>query len=481
MARPSTPPRPSRRWLLWLLFLCAGSAALFAVAALVLETRGRPPRLLGPYLERRASGHNPIIVAIGERLDGLFTWLDRGSSPVGMPVIPWVAAPAAPPPAKGATTVLVGSADELAAAIRQAQPGDVITLLPGSYRFVGPSIPVNRPGREGAPITVRAEVPGTARLEFNIVEGFHVTAPWWVFENLHIQGVCTNHSDCEHAFHVVGKGSHFVARNNTLLNFNAHFKINGEGAQPDNGLIVGNVLRNTAVRATTNPVTPIDLVGASNWTVRGNLIADFVKGQGDGISYGAFAKGAGSNNHFVANTVVCEHLLRDTWGQRVGLSLGGGGTAPGACRDGRCVVEQEGSLIESNLVAACSDAGIYLNRAAQSRLRHNTLLDTGGVLLRFAETSADLDGNLVDGAVQVADGAILRKGDNRVSSMTRLYLGSHPVRALFHDALAFDLGWAGEPPRRAEPAAQVADLCGGVRQTAPTYGAFEDIRGCLKH
>ena len=481
MASPPKPPRSSRRWPLWLLFFCAAFAALFAVAALVLETRGRPPRLLGPYLERRASGHNPLIVAIGERLDGLFTWLDRGSPPAGTPVIPWAAAPAAPPPVGGATTVLVGSAAELTDAIRQAQPGDVITLLPGIYRFAGPSIPVSRPGREGAPITVRAELPGTARLEFDILEGFHVTAPWWIFENLHIQGVCTNHSDCEHAFHVVGKGSHFVARNNTVLNFNAHFKINGEGAQPDNGLIVGNVLRNTAVRATPNPVTPIDLVGASNWTVRGNLIADFIKGQGDGISYGAFAKGAGGNNRFVANTVVCEHLLRDAWGQRVGLSLGGGGTALGACRDGRCVVEQEGSLIESNLVAACSDAGIYLNRAAQSRLRHNTLLDTGGILLRFVETSADLDGNLVDGAVQVADGAILRNGDNRVSSMTRLYLGSHPVRALFRDASAFDLGWAGEPPQRAEPAAQVADLCGGVCQTAQTYGAFEDFRACVKH
>ena len=28
--------------------------------------------------------------------------------------------------------------------------------------------------------------------------------------------------------------------------------------------------------------------------------------------------------------------------------------------------------------------------------------------------------------------------------------------------------------------AQVADLCGGVRQVAQTYGAFEDFRGCVK-
>jgi hypothetical protein len=82
--------------------------------------------------------------------------------------------------------VLVGSADELTDAIRQAQPGDVITLCPA------PTASSVRPFRSTAraassPITVRAETPGTARLEFNIVEGFHVTAPWWVFENLHIR------------------------------------------------------------------------------------------------------------------------------------------------------------------------------------------------------------------------------------------------------------------------------------------------------
>ena len=53
-------------------------------------------------------------------------------------------------------------------------------------------------------------------------------------------------------------------------------------------------------------------------------------------------------------------------------------------------------MIRSNLVASCSDAGIYLNSAARSRVVHNTLLDTAGIEARFAETSADVEGNLVE-------------------------------------------------------------------------------------
>ena len=95
------------------------------------------------------------------------------------------------------------------------------------------------------------------------------------------------------------------------------------------------------MRDTANPVTPIDLVAASHWTIRGNLITDFIKGGGDRISYGAFAKGAGAHNVFEQNVVVCEAHAARTPGQRVGLSLGGGGTGKPYCRDGRCIIEQE--------------------------------------------------------------------------------------------------------------------------------------------
>ncbi|MDT1847664.1 right-handed parallel beta-helix repeat-containing protein, partial [Acinetobacter baumannii] len=91
-----------------------------------------------------------------------------------------------------------------------------------------------------------------------------------------------------------------------------------------------------------------------------NVITDFVKVGGDRISYGAFAKGAARGTVFEGNVVVCEHLLRGHPGQRVGLSFGGGGTGKPYCRDGRCDAEHEGGTMRANLVASCSDAGIYV-------------------------------------------------------------------------------------------------------------------------
>ena len=293
----------------------------------------------------------------------------------------------------------VASPEEALRAIGDAKPGDAITFLPGTYRFDGTYIAASQPATRAAPILVRAERPGSVVLEFNMVEGFLVSAPYWSFENLVIRGTCADHSHCEHAFHVVGNAAHFLARNNEIVDFNAHFKVNGSaGAYPDFGVIEGNTLRNDSVRDTGNPVTPIDLVAASHWRIRGNRISDFVKGRSDRISYGAFVKGGGADNRFERNVVVCEDRLRGFAGQRVGLSLGGGGSSADACRGGRCITEQDRGAIASNLIAACSDDGIYLNRAAASLITHNTLIDTGGITARFGESSADVEGNLVDGA-----------------------------------------------------------------------------------
>lgn len=357
--------------------------------------------------------------------------------------------------------------------------GDVITLLPGRYRFSGKYIAVDQPGTRSGGITVSAGRPGTVFLEFDMLEGFLVTAPYWTFENLNIRGVCSDHSNCEHAFHVVAGAAHFSARNNDIADFNAHFKINGAGkAMPDDGLIEGNRLTNIRVRRTANPVTPIDLVAASRWVVRRNLISDFVKGEGDRISYGAFAKGAGAANRFEQNIVLCEHRLRESPGQRIGLSLGGGGTAREVCRDHRCITEQDGGVIQSNLIASCSDDGIYVNRAATSKILHNTLLDTGGIVVRFPEGSADVEGNLVDGNIRSRDGGVLRAADNIETSMTELYLGRHPVRNLYVNASQLNLAWSDEALRRRAAIPGLPDLCGAHRPSSPTYGAFEDFSAC---
>jgi hypothetical protein len=215
--------------------------------------------------------------------------------------------------------------------------------------------------------------------------------------------------------------------------------------------------------------------------VRGNLISDFVKAGGDRISYGAFFKGGGADNRLERNVVLCEHLLRDAPGSRVGLSLGGGGSAGGGgyCRGGPCAIEQERGAIESNLVAFCSDDGIYVNRGANSRIASNTLIDTGGIVARFVESGAAVEGNLVDGAIRSRDGAALHAQGNLATGVGVLYLGLHPYRALFRDALALDLAWAGEPPRPPSAMQLSPALCQPTRPSRPAYGAFEDIGPCL--
>lgn len=457
------------------LLALAGAIAI----ALFLQARGITPRALAPYIAKRTSGHNSVIVGVGQWTVAALMRLDRGSAGPRLAVFPAIGAGAALPGPPGERQVVANS-DELRQAIGVAVPGDVITLLPGRYHFAKP-LNVNRPGSATANIVVRAEQTGTVNIELELSEGFNVGAPYWRFENLGIRGVCRVPHYCDHAFHVTGAASHFAALNNTIVDFNAHFKINGsKGMFPDHGRIEGNTLRNDSVRVTSNPVTLIDLVAASGWSIRRNLIADFVKAGGDGISYGAFAKGGGSANVFEQNAVLCESRLRSAPGQRVGLSLGGGGTGKPYCRDGRCITEQDQGIIRSNLVASCSDDGIYLNNAAGSKVTHNTVIDTGGIQVRFAGSSADIEGNLVDGDIRARDGALLRAPDNRSTPIALLYTGYHGQRRLFADAGNFDFRWKQEPPKRKTADALTPDLCGAARPATPAYGAFEDIAPCQK-
>lgn len=455
------------------------------IASYIIELVGKPPRALAPYIERRVSQHNPVIVQTGEWVARTLMSLDRGENPIRITAPLRIGAQAVSDvPAvlfeDSKNTVRVDTPAKALRAIADVRPGQTILFAPGNYRFRGTYIPVTKPGTSEHPIVVRAERPGSVVLELAMREGFLVTAPYWTFENLTIQGVCEQHSNCDHAFHVVGNAHHFTARNNTIVDFNAHFKINGSSGQmPDDGLIDGNTLTNTSVRRTDHPVTLIDLVAVSRWQIRRNLITDFVKGGSNRISYGAFVKGGGADNRLEQNIVVCENLLKGAPGQRVGLSLGGGGTGKSYCRDRRCITEQDRGIIASNLIASCSDDGIYVNRSAASRIVHNTIIDTGGVVIRFPESSADVEGNLVDGSIRSRDEGIVRRVDNFETALSGIYSGMHPVRNLYVDDALSHFQWDGDPPRRETASHAPLDLCGMTRPASPTYGAFENFSACL--
>jgi hypothetical protein len=469
------------------LLLAAGlpTVGLLAAAAgiLYLQGQGITPRSLGPYLERRTGGHNPVIIGTGAWLNTTLHDLDRGAAdgpPAPLPALKAGAQPISGPAPAG-TRRLVSSGEELRRAVAAAVPGDVITLLAGTYRLRG-NLPVTRPGSADAPIVVRAEQPGSAIVELDAREGFVVSAPYWRFENLELRGACAAPAACENAFHVGGEAHHFAAVNNRVSDFDAHFKINGQGGHfPDHGLLEGNTISNGAPRDTGQPVTPVDLVAASDWTVRRNLVTDFIKSGGDGISYGMFAKGAGARTLFEQNVVLCEDRLQGYPGSRIGLSFGGGGSGKQYCRDRQCIVEHEQGTMRANLVASCSDVGIHMNAGARSTIVDNTLVDTGGIEVRFPESSATLDGNLVDGPIRARNGGVLHLGDNLATPIAYLYAGRHPQRAPFAAPQDFDFKWREAAPRRQPGQGYVAgpDLCGSARPAQPRYGAFEDYHACL--
>lgn len=326
-------------------------------------------------------------------------------------------------PYENATEILfVDTVSAFKSAIKSAQPGTVIQFQPGVYDFSRQSLQLTRAGQAGRPIVVRASELGSVRLRFSLLEGFHVLAPFWTFENLMIEGTCRTDSSCEHAFHVVGDSEGVVIRNNWVTNFNAPLKVNARRGQfPDNGLVANNFFGNERPRKTANPVTLLDIVAASGWQVRKNVIADFAKAGGDHISYGVFFKGAGKNNLFEQNLVRCE--WRHHGGTRIGFSFGGGGTSKSACRDGKCGVEHRDGIARNNIIMNCpNDVGIYLNKSARTLIHNNLLVNTRGIDVRFPETDAVIVNNIIDGRIFARDSGAFTETSNRLSSTSAVLL-----------------------------------------------------------
>ena len=317
--------------------------------------------------------------------------------------------------------IQAASAAEIVTALSSAKAGQTVLIKPGTYRLNG-KIETGFPGSKKQPITVRASAPGQVNIEFDTVEGFAVSQAFWIFENLTIRGVCKEHDYCEHAFHVFGKANHTVIRNNLINDFNAHIKVNGlDGDWPDNGLVQFNTLTNTKRRETHLPVTPVDIVGANQWTLADNLVTNFIKGDGDKISYGMFMKGAGRGGRIERNLIVCTPQDISQPGSRVGLSFGGGGTGKAYCRDQRCDAEYTAGLAANNIVAHCNDFGIDVNQSSAIVIAHNTLINTAGIDVRRGPASAQAYGNLLDGRIRQRDGGQLKSEMNELLSMQAIY------------------------------------------------------------
>jgi len=368
-------------------------------------------------------------------------------------------------PVSAPNQILVDSVDSLVKATEAAQPGQTIVIAPGRYTL-NRRINTNTAGSASQPITVRAAQPGQVTLDFNTQVAFRVSKPHWVFENLHIRGICQHDSYCQHAFHIYGAAQSTVVRNNLIEDFNASFKINGANKSwPDFGLVQYNTLTNNHRRETNEPVTVIDLVGANRWRVSDNIISSFVKGQGNGISYGVFMKGASSGGRIERNLVICTPRDISQPGLRVGISFGGGTTGKPYCRDQRCDTEHKAGLAANNIVAHCNDFGIDVNLSSGILIAHNTLINTAGIGLREAKASARLYGNLLEGRIRQVNGA---KAQSEMNSLV-------DMPGVFSDPDRLNLTWRTPPDNIPSLGPVPADFFLRPRPDGTPPGAFADI------
>lgn len=387
-----------------------------------------------------------------------------------------------PPCLAHARTVPVDSAAGLAAAVAAAQPGDEIVLADGTYALAGDhGVNCANAGTTAAPIVVRAAHPLGAYIESSAVEAFSVTAPNWRFEGLDIRGVCSDDTACEHAFHVVGRATGFRLLRSRVADFNAHLKVNADSQrdQPNGGLVEGNEFLDTHPRRTGEPVTPLNIDVADDWVVRGNVIRDFHSAEGDGISYGAFVKGGARRPLFERNLVLCADQDR-IGGVRVGLSFGGGGMAPSMCAPAfnaavPCDPEVEGGVMRNNVVANCSDDGIYLNRARDTKLLYNTLVATQEIVFRFPSSTGETVGNVLSSRIVVRNGGSFVGRDNLADVPLQQFA------AWYVDPLRGDLrrkGDLGVLLGKGAPRPDVrTDFCGRARAGRLDLGAVQASAG----
>lgn len=370
------------------------------------EWQNRSPQELIRYAMRRLEGHTKLETVLLPPLKRLQRHYEREPNLSTIPTLgKGQQNKLHPDPEPGTLVWHVDTPQAIREALSKAPAGTNIVVRPGLYLFDS-NLYLGQDGTASAPITLMALQPGSVWFEFKQLDGILVNRQHWIFENLNIRGTCSQHHDCEHAFHVVGRASHTTIRNNLLVDFNAHIKVNGyQGEWPDQGLVVWNTLVNRSPRNTDRSVTPFDLVGANQWVFSHNLVANFVKLDGNRVSYGVFMKGAGEGGLITDNVVICSLNQISQPGIRVGISLGGGGTGPAYCRTQGCgAYEHRNATVQNNTIAHCNDSGIDINRSMGIHVEGNALINTSGMVLRGA-SRATSKANCYNGQVALRDGS----------------------------------------------------------------------------
>jgi len=123
----------------------------------------------------------------------------------------------------------------------------------------------------------------------------------------------------------------------------------------------------------------------------------------------------------------------------------------------------------NNIVLNCSDVGIYLNQATNSKIFHNTLANVNGLDVRFSFSTATIGNNVVASQIRNRDGGTHIAGVNLTSTSLDLVFANASIGDL-HLLSGTSIVGLGQP----SSVTQVArDFCGFERDAGPDLGAIE--------
>lgn len=313
------------------------------------------------------------------------------------------------PTHEGGTIINVSNEAQFLNAIDNASAGDVITLWPGTYNF-NQLIRLDNDGSSSAPIFIRANRQNEVVINLSHIENFKITGKWWIIENIKFYGNCTNSTDCEHAFHIVADADDVHFRNNEVVNFASHVKVNAEvvGAGPaksfpDRLKFINNYWHNDKYIYNQAPHNILNIDGGKDHVVRGNIFADFNTPETLPRSASAVYPKASTLRILIEqNLIVCEKNRVNGETTR-GIQLGDG--APASICDGDidgdgngdCIEngQSQEALVRNNVIMNCnnggSSAGIMASSDRESKIYHNTVYGTSPRKAGFYVGHPDFD------------------------------------------------------------------------------------------
>lgn len=297
-----------------------------------------------------------------------------------------------------ATDVRVGSPAELASAIANAKPTDVITVADGTYNVDYGFVCAASSDTE--PMTIRAADAHQVKLiaSAKVDTMFRITGAKWIIDGIDISGGNNGY--------LVGAGGYKTTILRSRITDAAVAGVAAScAAGPSGGSgcqlgVVAGCQISRSVPSTSCNVAAIDLAAAQQWALQGNTLSDITPdalqcpaGVGFGIVLRAGTQGVVVDGNSIARTTTA-------------LSIGGSAPSMTACED-------QASILRNNVIVGSLAAGVVMAQACGSHFRNNTVWNSatamGGSIaldVRLPRASPDLSNNIVSAAIRDLDGAV---------------------------------------------------------------------------